>query len=450
MNGLASLKIIGIFDRQDVLFRFDVSPFFLVGPNGTGKSTALKILHNILTAQWDRLEELPVNGVEIALAGSEYYIDKGDFSQISRLRRMLARTIRRPRKFIGLLPTTWKETEQLLRSVAFTPARTSPTLSDRVIQNLSTNYEAISGIVNFVEATTKGRVLYFPTYRRVERDLKELLEEDSNLDDELPDFNPVVVDRFQTSGEVVGFGGQDIKALIENTALQIDSEARQALNDHSVRFLQTISIAQKVADTKELRSNIQSKAKVERLLSRVSTFAPTSLSLDSVRDGIERLSAKVARGGQGRLNQREETMLIYVGELIKLFDRIDNLLPPLRQFSNLITKYLKPIKTATLRESDNRIAIYDASNTEIQPDQLSSGEKQILAFFAFLLLKDFTDKRVIIIDEPELSLSVSWQKSLIQDIIEISPNSYLLAATHSPFIFEDFSLDNVKSLGIEK
>jgi predicted ATP-binding protein involved in virulence len=55
--------------------------------------------------------------------------------------------------------------------------------------------------------------------------------------------------------------------------------------------------------------------------------------------------------------------------------------------------------------------------------------------------------RYIIIDEPELSLSVSWQKTLISDLLTLSPKSYIVSATHSPFIFDSFGLENVKSLG---
>ena len=46
----------------------------------------------------------------------------------------------------------------------------------------------------------------------------------------------------------------------------------------------------------------------------------------------------------------------------------------------------------------------------------------------------------VIFDEPELSLSVEWQKKLLLDISASEKCAFLVAATHSPFVFEN-SLD---------
>ena len=44
---------------------------------------------------------------------------------------------------------------------------------------------------------------------------------------------------------------------------------------------------------------------------------------------------------------------------------------------------------------------------------------------------------MILFDEPELSLSMRWQKRLLPDIVNSGRCVFLLAATHSPFIFEN-------------
>ena len=46
----------------------------------------------------------------------------------------------------------------------------------------------------------------------------------------------------------------------------------------------------------------------------------------------------------------------------------------------------------------------------------------------------------IIIDEPELSLSVEWQRHFLEDISKGNFCKGLFAVTHSPFIFDN-SLD---------
>ena len=47
--------------------------------------------------------------------------------------------------------------------------------------------------------------------------------------------------------------------------------------------------------------------------------------------------------------------------------------------------------------------------------------------------KDF----IVLFDEPELSLSIYWQKKLLPDILNSNRCDFLLAVTHSPFIFEN-------------
>ena len=67
--------------------------------------------------------------------------------------------------------------------------------------------------------------------------------------------------------------------------------------------------------------------------------------------------------------------------------------------------------------------------------KLSSGEKQILSLFANLYLSERNDF-AIFFDEPELSLSIEWQKMLLKDIIDSKKCKFLFATTHSPFIFD--------------
>lgn len=70
--------------------------------------------------------------------------------------------------------------------------------------------------------------------------------------------------------------------------------------------------------------------------------------------------------------------------------------------------------------------------------RLSSGEKQIIIVFYNLLFHTCKNS-LVIIDEPEISLHVSWQQrlgSLFEDICRIR-NLQMIVATHSPQIIHD-------------
>jgi energy-coupling factor transporter ATP-binding protein EcfA2 len=72
--------------------------------------------------------------------------------------------------------------------------------------------------------------------------------------------------------------------------------------------------------------------------------------------------------------------------------------------------------------------------TPILPQKLSSGEKQILIILLSALLQD-RRKHVLIMDEPEISLHLDWQRSLIENIKKINPSCQIIIATHSPTLY---------------
>ena len=72
--------------------------------------------------------------------------------------------------------------------------------------------------------------------------------------------------------------------------------------------------------------------------------------------------------------------------------------------------------------------------------QLSSGERQVI----YILLKVAIANKnnaLILMDEPEISLHLSWQEKLLAQIREINPNSQIIIVTHSPAIVMNGWLD---------
>lgn len=66
-------------------------------------------------------------------------------------------------------------------------------------------------------------------------------------------------------------------------------------------------------------------------------------------------------------------------------------------------------------------------------DDLSSGEKQLLLLLLTVFLQDMQPS-ILFADEPEVSLHISWQQVLIDNLRRLNPNCQLIIATHSPSI----------------
>ena len=72
----------------------------------------------------------------------------------------------------------------------------------------------------------------------------------------------------------------------------------------------------------------------------------------------------------------------------------------------------------------------------IETKNLSSGEKQLLIILLTVLLER-GEEFILMLDEPEISMHISWQYKLIDMILQLNPNVQIILTTHSPMIFAD-------------
>ena len=115
----------------------------------------------------------------------------------------------------------------------------------------------------------------------------------------------------------------------------------------------------------------------------------------------------------------------------KKLDIFNNIREKIDLFKELIEKRFidKTIKI----DRENGFKIISKLGQGVPLDKLSSGEQHQLILI-FDLLFEVNNNSLILIDEPELSLHVAWQKSFIDSLSKIiSLNAFdVLLATHSP------------------
>lgn len=109
-------------------------------------------------------------------------------------------------------------------------------------------------------------------------------------------------------------------------------------------------------------------------------------------------------------------------------------------FQNMIDDLFKETGKKIIR-SENEIC-FQKEETKLQPYQLSSGEKQILSILLTALTED-GKSHVLFMDEPEVSLHVDWQQSLIDNILLLNPNVQIILTTHSPAVIMNGWIDKV-------
>jgi hypothetical protein len=132
------------------------------------------------------------------------------------------------------------------------------------------------------------------------------------------------------------------------------------------------------------------------------------------------------------------------------FESIQKQIDSLESAQRLIDTFIETVnsflKRKTLHYSSlSGIEMRDLNQKEIDPDHLSSGEKHLLYLLSHALLAGSVGG-VLLIDEPEISLGIDWQRGLMKALLECSG-----AANKSvQFIVASHSLQVMTSVGRER
>ena len=148
-----------------------------------------------------------------------------------------------------------------------------------------------------------------------------------------------------------------------------------------------------------------------------------------------------------RLEKLQSDYGYYLSDLVKeLTERINNNssitkqeLDKINERKNLFIRLVNECFAETGKELSNdstKLVFIKDNSIGIYPKELSSGEKQLLIILLTVLLE--RDKEyILMLDEPEISMHISWQYKLIDMILQLNPNVQILLTTHSPMIFSD-------------
>ncbi|MEG4231589.1 AAA family ATPase [Microcoleus sp. Pol11C3] len=150
-------------------------------------------------------------------------------------------------------------------------------------------------------------------------------------------------------------------------------------------------------------------------------------------------------------NNSEATLPIIWNVLKPYLDSVSARLNALQETQDLLDLFVSTVNSFF---NDKKIELHvrtglkiaaTGNGQEISPESLSSGEKQLL----LLLCNTLTarDKATIfIIDEPEISLNIKWQRQLIHVLLEFTKGSLVqfLLATHSIELLAQYRRNVVK------
>lgn len=115
--------------------------------------------------------------------------------------------------------------------------------------------------------------------------------------------------------------------------------------------------------------------------------------------------------------------------------KIKNIFLPIERFLSLVNRFFHDSNKILRIDSVGWLEVKHEGQKSKSIESLSSGERQIVVMLAHLSINEERRKAgVFIVDEPELSLHMKWQEIFVDSIIEASPSTQFILATHSPSI----------------
>lgn len=437
---IKQFTIRGLFGYKNVRIDFQDPYRILVGENGSGKTTILNCMYYTLTRKFEllasfRFDRIRIDfskGVALDFSKDEViaFVDKDDKFQGTQFYRMLSEKVD-SKEYLHLKNIVYsidssqdkaEKVKERLKSLGFNFNAPSSYVYRNVVR-LVHEYMSIDFAhkLEVLEKIPKYTLFYFPTFRRVESSIMNWDAIFAKINSRFPfiekdDISSVMKDN------LIQFGMDDVENSIHELT---DVIKKRTMDGFGTIMGNMLSQLYKSPDDDRRNYSFEDN-KIRIILDR--------LGLNVKQDAKE---AIIKYASSGKLDNNNLNYLI--GKLIKLYEDQEVFDMAIKRFKDTCNHYLRD-KHFVYNESTVDLYMESSFNNErMNLECLSSGEKQIVSLFSKIYL-DVEQSFVMLLDEPELSLSIFWQEQLLPDILASNKCKFLMAVTHSPFIYSNNGL----------
>lgn len=452
MQKPTKFEIKGLFGSRDIIIPIEKNALILVGPNGIGKSSVTNIFYFFISRQWARLAEYDFKEVAVCFGTEEIRAARADITGLSQLEKAVRNF--NPSSRTSLLMEKLRENGILDE---FISARLTIKSREKIAETLSISLDEVrqlqfsirrrlsafaeegdmfpttrSNIEKELLEKIPGRTLYLPTYRRIEKDLRDIFPD---LEERVRPTHLTSPVKFARSAnhyvDLVSFGMEDVRANIDSRTRFLRDYSLAQFNELSGLYLRDV-----IKGTADQYSPSQISSLDENalavILGRVSEQVLSNEEKTLLRSKILGMKGKK----RGEMEVNDLYLAHYFSRLMSASADISLQENEIVSFVDVCNAYLKPGKKLVYDDTKFTVEIIDDRGRPIDLSMLSSGEKQVVSLFSHLYLDDAEDQ-IVIIDEPELSLSVPWQKRFLTDILNSTRCGFIFSVTHSPFIYQN-------------
>lgn len=449
---LTRFRIKALHGQRDLDLGITDNTLVLVGENGSGKTTVLRMLYYFLSGQWTLLHQYTFESIEVFLGDESAKIARGDlvgprtrerflrFGNLPPIARMRFRNLRKQFE-LGQLPNEAVADFSDRYRVPF--GMLMEELHRNIAPRSSQSKKRLKEVEEF-RIRLDAQVLYLPTYRRIEQEL-QLIFPGLDTAEALADRRNRMSGSEENYVELIEFGMRDVQDSIDHALDQLKEFARESLNTLTLGYLGDV-VDKEYSSVDMERIHNADPDTIDRILGRIGEQILSPEQKSQLLHTIDEV-----RGGTP-VDEHTRVICHYLLKLLKFQENLQVKERKITAFRDVCNSYFGEsgkkfvYDSSTFAFGITRDGTNDTDKNDLRLQHLSSGEKQIVSLFSHLYLTD-QSAFFVIIDEPELSLSVAWQRTFLLDIRSSDLCSGLVAATHSPFVYENELEHHAHGLG---
>lgn len=411
---LKELTIKRLFARFDYQIEINEGGITIItGPNGYGKTTILKIIYSIITKNIIFLINLPFLEINLTYADNTIVIKKNstddDFFYINNNKSKVS--FKSIKKAISSLENTQSLSDYSRKLIYQLTNDDTMRNSSVGLNEINLFDEKFSQLLDLNPSLTDKLVSY-----EIKNNVQAFLIKEQRL------FNTLVtplrkVSEYEQFEKIVTIkrNAYLLSEKLMEYQLQSDKIGRENESSYVQRLLSTTNTINK----DEFDKRFSQTNKIKQTLSKFGLYSVDRESPTTFKDND-------AKALSIFLDDTEKKLVVF--ELI---------IKQLELFTYIINKKEFTDKKLVISPVDGYIFI-DTNSKKIELDNLSSGEQHELILIYELIFK-IGSNAIVLIDEPEISLHVVWQKEFLKDLKAIIAlnGSNVIVATHSPQIINN-------------
>lgn len=423
---LEKLVINGLFDHFDhtVVFHREDNITILIAPNGYGKTVILKIIDSIFKLKLSYFLELEFNFIQLITDEMSLYLQKDRESKLRKLKVSTDGNLDELFEYSSRSRSPDKFAENVEMFMPFL---------DRV--DIDKWHDRRSGeIVSLNDMISKYSELMPPKMRKdLAGSYPDWLKEFSNSFSTYFIQDQRLILREKTEPityrarkveytDTIEKYASDLAAVIRNTVVESSKISQRLDSSFPVRLLKKDDF--KILSVGELKTDLQDLQEKREKLS-----------------GYNLLASEDYVAGFKELDDIQETdtkvLTLYVLDTREKLSIYDEILKRIELFSDILNTKRLSFKKVKI-DSEKGFTFETNNGKPLKLTQLSSGEQHQIVLL-YELIFNVEDNALVLIDEPEISLHVAWQKEFLNDlkmIVEIQDMSVIIA-THSPQIIDN-------------